>query len=224
MIKQPQFIENNNRDFFSKIHDSQCIIASHENKTTSKQTHNKQTTNRPTTRNENILSLVVLLITLAGQENLQFFCYSDTFCMTYDHLAVLLIVSYDIWLFGGITYCFIFSSISATETAYPSTVLWVHIRFLVCTCCSIFSFVCSVLSPLIVFLSFLLFTIVLSELLLFTSSDYPHWYLRFTASDYPFWYLRFTASDYHFDILDLQLLTIHFDILDLQLLTITLIS
>jgi hypothetical protein len=96
LIKQPQFIENNNRDFFSKIHDSQCIIASHENKTTSKQTHNKQTTNRPTTRNENILSLVVLLITLAGQENLQFFCYSDTFCMTYDHLAVLLIVLYDI--------------------------------------------------------------------------------------------------------------------------------
>ena len=57
-----------------------------------KQQANKHTKNRPTTRNENILSLVVLLITLAGQENLQFFCYSDTICMTYDHLAVLLIV------------------------------------------------------------------------------------------------------------------------------------
>ena len=170
--------------------------------------------------------LAVLLIVIVIQIvwHMIIWRYYLLFYMTYDHLAVLLIVLYDIWLFGGITYCFIFSSISATETAYPSTVLWVHIRFLVCTCCSIFSFMCSVLSPLIVFLSFLLFTIVLSELLLFTSSDYPHWYLRFTASDYPFWYLRFTASDYHFDILDLQLLTIHFDILDLQLLAITLIS
>jgi hypothetical protein len=65
-----------------------------------------------------------------------------------------------------------------------------------CSCCSIFSFMCSILATIVCLFVLFLLEIVFSVLL----SIYGLWL--------PLWYLRFMAYDYHFGIFCLNFLFI----------------
>jgi hypothetical protein len=104
-----------------------------------------------------------------------------------------------------------------SRNCLPFRCTWFHPRFLVCSCCSIFSFLCNVLYVIVCPFVLFLLANILYVLLGLTASDYNILYvlLGLTASDYNILYvlLRLTVSDYNILYVLLRLTASDYNIL-----------